>query len=431
MAAPPGWTQLRYRWASGTGTWAQARQWLASAPGRRFENRRFGTAEHLLSIVYQGFPEGLIYVMPYLRDQQVALAGTVNQADPVDGVDVADVADTVDGAPVSWRGVRRSAHAPEADILVVGCSRRRALGLPRERSVLLPFRVHMLLDVVGDAETMHRSVSANERRQFARLRREHGWTCEIGTRVDDLRFFYDRMHLPTMATRHGEETRSTDWDIALRALFRRGMVLFVREGGRRVAGVLCRLEDDGRTLRMRLLGVLDGDEAHYRSGAVKAVYYLTMEWAAGNGVTRIDFSGGDPFPGKGVFQFKRRFHPTIAHPADHFGDRRVYVQVARDTAAVRDFLVATPMFTVDDSDRLVATHFFDGVRPPRRSVRADGPGVHASRDVDLDVFLAGLAPPAVPAGGIGRTAAADPVVADPAVSGVPGGESPARQVIGR
>jgi Acetyltransferase (GNAT) domain len=291
---------------------------------------------------------------------------------------------------VSWREIRAGVDRPPADILLVGCSRRRALRLPGTRSLTLPFRVHLLLGIVGDAKAMLAQVSRNERRQYTKLCREHGWVSEIGTEPADLEFFYERMHLPTMASRHGEEARSTDWDIALHCLFRRGFVLFVSEHDKRVAGVLCRLEDDGRTLRMRLLGALDGDETHYRSGAVKAAYYLTMAWAADNGVTRVDFSGADPFPGRGVYQFKRRFHPVVSHPVDHYQDRRAYLRVTADTPAVRDFLVATPMLTVARSGELTATYFRDGSRAARTDIRADGPGVAATDVIDLDEFLAGL-----------------------------------------
>lgn len=367
----PAW--VRYRWTTGTGGWAGARERWAELPGRRFAHRVLDAAEGRLSLAYQGFPEGTTYVLPYLRDQMAAQAGAVS---------------ATDRRPPTWRQMLRAAHRPTADLLVLGCSRERVRRLPAARSVVLPFRINMTLGI--DAEAVHRGVSGNERRQFAKLRRSHGWTCEAGTEPADLEFFYRRMHLPTMASRHGEEARSTDWDIARRALFRHGLVLFVREGDRRVAGVLARLEDGGRMLRMRLLGVLDGAGEHYRSGAVKAVYYLTMEWAAEHGVTRVDFSGGDPFPGKGVYQFKRRLHPTVSHPADHFRHRRVYLRATRDTPAVRDFLVATPLLTVDASERLVATHFFDGTRPLRSDIRADGPGVHGARAIDLDEFLTGV-----------------------------------------
>ena len=252
---------------------------------------------------------------------------------------------------------------------------------------MLPFRLHLLLDVVGDSDAMYKTVSKNERRQFANLRRRHEWSAEIATGDADFDFFYERMHLPTMDLRHGRDTRSVEKTIAHRALFQQGLVLYVKEGEKRVAGVLIRLEDEAKTVRMRLLGVLDGDESHYWSGAVKAVYYLTMEWAASNGCTLIDFAGCDPFPGRGVFQFKRRFHPRAVHPEDHYRDRRVYLRVARDSPIVRDFLVATPMFATDEQDLVYAVHFADSTRPALTNIRADGPGVHASRTIDLDEFF--------------------------------------------
>ncbi|MFE7776528.1 GNAT family N-acetyltransferase [Streptomyces sp. NPDC057445] len=386
MQAVDSLAMVRYGWAAGTGAWAGLRHHWSSAPGRRYPHVVTTPAGRGPTLAYQGFPEGLTYVLPYLRSQQTGAQGASGRPEER-APGARGGALTTEEAPLGWRRIRRGALSPDADILVIGCSRRRAFALPRTRSLVLPFRVHALLDVVGDAEAMHRSVSPNERRQFANLRRKHRWTYERSTSVEDLRFFYERMHRPTMASRHGEETRSTDWSLALRALFRQGVLLFVNEAGKRVAGVLCRTEDGGRTLRMRLLGVLDGDEAHYASGAAKAVYYLTMEWAAGHGVRRIDFAGADPFPGRGVFQFKRRFRPTIAHPEDHYRDRRVYVRVVRDTCAVRDFLVATPMLTVDEAGRIGATYFQDAGRPARLNIRADCPGVHGSHIVDLDAFL--------------------------------------------
>ncbi|MFF4041068.1 GNAT family N-acetyltransferase [Streptomyces sp. NPDC001816] len=379
-ALPRAATAVRFRWNAGTGPWAAARGCWASALGRRFPHTVTRSAGDRLTLAYQGFPEGLTYVLPYLR-AQLPVPSDERASGPLRP-------ESADVSPLTWREIRRGAGAADADLLVVGCSSRRARMLPRDRSLILPFRVHALIDVVGDPATMLSSVSPNERRQFAQLRRRHEWTYETTDGVDDLRFFYERMHLPTMEIRHGEETRSADWATTRDALFRHGMLLFVNEGGKRVAGVVCRFEERGRALRMRLFGVLDGDETHYRSGAAKAVYYLTVEWAARHGVRCVDLAGGDPFPGKGVFQFKRRLHPTIIHPQDHYRDRRVYVRAVRDTPAVRDFLVATPMLSVDQAGRIVAVYFHDSTRPARFGIRAATSGVHGSRTVDLDEFLA-------------------------------------------
>ncbi|MFJ1765739.1 GNAT family N-acetyltransferase [Amycolatopsis sp. NPDC088138] len=361
--------RARYQWTTGGGAWASLHQKSSGLPGRAMVDQRLAAEDGGLSLRYQGFPEGLKYIVPYPGEQGGLVAEPARRT--------------------GWRAIRDGVAEPGADLLLVGCSARRARRLPAPRSLVLPFRVNLLLDVTADIDTMYRRVSRRQRREFAASRRKHEWTAEISHDEGDLDFFYERMHLPAMSVRHGGKTRSTDRDIALHCLLHKGFLLFVTEGGKRVTGVLCRLDDHGRTLRMRLLGVLDGDETHYRSGAVKAVYYLTMEWAAAHGVTRIDFAGADPFPGRGVYQFKSRFHPVTALPADHHRDRRVYVRINADTPRVRDFLVATPMIAVDDSGRLVATYFRDAVRHERTDIVAEGPGVHATRVIDLDEFLVG------------------------------------------
>ncbi|MEV7097648.1 GNAT family N-acetyltransferase [Amycolatopsis sp. NPDC051045] len=332
-------------------------------------DQRLAAEDGSLSLRYQGFPEGLKYIVPYPGEQGDLVAEPARRT--------------------GWRTIRDGVAEPGADVLLVGCSTSRIRRLPPQRSLVLPFRVNLLLDVSDDIDAMYRRVSRRQRREFAASRRKHEWAGEISRDEADFAFFYERMHLPVMAVRHGGQTRSTDRDVALHCLLRKGFLLFVTEGEKRVAGVLCRLDDRGRTLRMRLLGVLDGDETHYRSGAVKAVYYLTMEWAAANGVSRIDFAGADPFPGRGVYQFKARFHPITTLPTDHYRERRVYVRIEADTPRVRDFLVATPMITVDGSGRLVATYFRDAVRRERTDIAAEGPGVHATRVLDLDEFLVG------------------------------------------
>jgi hypothetical protein len=367
---------LRYHWAAGTGPAGHARHLLASLPGTR--HARALSASDGISLVYQGFADGLTYVLPYL-EEQLAASGAVGTA-------------ALPAAP--WPALRTGAGLPDADLVLTGCSPARARRLPSAASVVLPFRVNLTMPVAGDVLGARASITRDERRKFAKLRRRYGWTCEIGDRDADLDYFYDRMHLPTMAARHGEQTRSMAREVARHGLFRRGFVLFVRQGGERVAGVLCRVDDlgraGGRALRMRLLGVTGGAAEHYRSGAARAVYHLAVDWAAEHGVTRLDFAGADPFPGRGVYQYKRRFHPVVGHARGRDAHRRVHLRVTRDTPAVRDLLAATPMLTTDAAERIVGTYFADRDRPARTDIRLDGSGVDSVRTVDLDDFLAGL-----------------------------------------
>jgi hypothetical protein len=372
------WSQARYRWDHGEGAWAAAHQLSDAALYGRHLRSLLTRTEPRLTVEYRGYAAGGQHVVPFLQEQLERVGSAVTLAEE----------------PLTGWSRPAAAVQPDADIVFTACSSRRAAALPAARSLVLPFRIQQLLDVVPDPEAMVKKVSRNERKQFANLRGKREWSWEAGTRLADLEFFYERMHLPTMGWRYGAAMRSADWDTTLHCLFRRGALFFVNEGGKRVAGALCRYDDGGSVMRMRMLGVLDGDETHYRSGAVKAVWYLAVEWAASNGIRLIDMSGGEPFPGKGVYQFKRRFHPLTALPTDHFGRKRLHLAVRRDSAAVRDFLVATPMLAVDEAGRLSAVHFSDSTRPAHTRIAGKGPGIEECREIDLDEFLTTSRPPA-------------------------------------
>jgi hypothetical protein len=206
------------------------------------------------------------------------------------------------------------------------------------------------------------------------------------------------MHRPTMARRHGPRTRTEPKAVAYECLFRRGPLFFVSEEGRRVAGVLCRWEPRTRTLTTRLLGVLDGDEAHYRSGAFKAAYHLLLEWACGAGVEHVDLHGTEALISKGIFQWKRKFHPRVVLPPNHFARKRVWLHAARDTPAVRRFLVANPVLAMLPQGGIEAVYFRDRERRPRTDLGCSCPGVLRQRELDLDAFLSCDAGPRATAG---------------------------------
>jgi hypothetical protein len=157
-----------------------------------------------------------------------------------------------------------------------------------------------------------------------------------------------------------------------------------------VAGALCAYDGARSTLTTRLLGVAGGDEQHYQSGAFKALYHLISDWCRRHGVRHLDLYAAPAWVGKGLFQWKRRLHPRVTLPPNRYRSLRVRVHVMHDREAVRDFLVATPLLTLDDSrDGLTATWFHDGRRPRRDDIKVGLPGVATERGVDLDDFMYG------------------------------------------
>jgi hypothetical protein len=326
-----------------------------------------------LTLGYAGIDEGFLNVLAFLEQQRERAGGGEARREE---------------AGTSWKALAAGA-LPDADLVAVGCSSRRAAELPRERSLLLPFRLHLVVDVIGDAEAMRRTVSKSERWEFSRNRRRHDWAWEQDDDPRAFDLFYERMHLPTMERRHGARMRTEDKRVAYESIFRRGTLFFVSENGRRIAGALCLWEPATRTITTRLLGVLDGDDEHYASGAFKAVYHLLLEWSCSHGVEHVDFHGTEAFLSKGIFRWKRKFHPRVVLPPNHFADKRLWLHAARDTGAVRDFLVANPAFALAPDGRFEALYFCDRDRPAREDLCWKSPGVRDARRVDLDEFLAG------------------------------------------
>ncbi|MCO4697532.1 GNAT family N-acetyltransferase [Streptomyces sp. RO-S4] len=277
------------------------------------------------------------------------------------------------------------------DLLVVGAEERVLRGLPEQGSVTAPFRLHLVVDVPPSQEELARLISKRERWQFRRDQREHQWVLEEDSSPEALGFFYDRMHLPTMRNRHGDRSRTERPDVARHAVLRHGTLFFLSQAGTRVAGALCHWSKDRRTLTTRLLGVLDGRDEHYRTGAFKALYHHLLRWACEQRVARVDLFGTEAYISKGIFQWKRRLGAHPEWPPNHFATKRVRLYPRRDTPAVRDFLVANPLLRSDASDRLTPVYYADDERPPRLDLSARCPGLAEPEIVHLDTVLGHLA----------------------------------------
>jgi hypothetical protein len=278
---------------------------------------------------------------------------------------------------------------PDADLVAVGCSERQVRTLPGDNALVLPFRMHLSVELSGDG-SWRRGVSKRERQWFNAKSNACDVAVEVADDDESFDFFYDRMHMPTMRLRHGGRTRSESKERAHECLFRRGLLAFATVDGERVAGVLCHRSADRTTLTVRLLGVRDGDQAHHDAGALKVLYHVLLDWADTHGIAKVDFGAVEAWISQGIFQWKRRFGPKVALAPNHCGNLRVWWRARRDTPAVRDFLVANPVFELTGDGRLCAVYFHDDERPPRYDIPFRCANNDASRALHLDEFLAGL-----------------------------------------
>ncbi|GHF51168.1 GNAT family N-acetyltransferase [Streptomyces griseosporeus] len=323
------------------------------------------------SIGYAGLPVGRTNILQLLEHQRTQLGwATVRRTD----------------STLRW-GDLAAGDWPDTDLVVVGAEERVLRHLPEQGSVTAPFRLHLVVDVPPSQEELARLISKRERWQFRRDQREHQWVLEEDSSPEALTFFYNRMHGPTMRNRHGDRSRTEPLDVARYAVLRRGTLFFLSQAGTRVAGVLCHWSKDRRTLTTRLLGVLDGLDEHYRTGAFKALYHHLLRWACEQRVARVDLFGTEAYISKGIFQWKRRLGAHPEWPANHFATKRVRIYPRRDTPAVRDFLVANPLVRTDARGGLTPVYYTDDDRPPRLDLSARCPGLAEPEVVHLDTVL--------------------------------------------
>ncbi len=336
---------LEYRWNNATsGPVPLLRRTLDALSSPVIVRSR--TSSGSLSVTYAGLRDGVRYGLTHIEQQYAKISG-----EPVHR--------TVRRS--SWQEVdellRRRAR--DTDLLVVGAPRRWLRPRRSLHDLVAPMRIHYLVELDQSTEPIRNRIS---RRPLERLRkgeRERRWTLEACS--DDSSFwdFYERMHLPTMRLRHGEHARTESARVAYHCLFRRGLIFFVREGERRVAGALCRIEEDEKKITMRLIGVLDGDEEHYQSNVYVALYALTLEWAQHRGFRSMDLSGSEPFVSKGTYQFKRLFDPTILIPGTHYRDKRLCLVPLASSRIFREFLRRNPLICEASNGELEAVFFED------------------------------------------------------------------------
>ncbi len=328
----------------------------------------------LCTLSYLGLADGLQHALPFFED------------------------------PSAERTVSRRARPRTAglgELVLVGdfagrpgtASERAAWGTPVFQA---PLRVHYRVPVPEEEEHVLSRMNKKDRQRVSSAGRRYGWKLRVvdGREGDtaELDFFLSRMHLPTMHARHEGWVRAEDAEIA-RYLYARGLVFLLHAGADTVAGVLGHWADDG-SLVLRLAGVLDGDQQHYRSSAQLGLYVEVLRWAARHRVPAAEFSGSRPFVSEGLFQFKRKLRPEIVLPASHFRGKQLRAYVHRDTPGVRDLLVANPVISAEPDGSLHVVYFYDAQRQARSDLAWQAEGIAGARRVDLDRLLAGNAPSA-------------------------------------
>jgi hypothetical protein len=325
----------------------------------------------LLSFRYGGFEDGLRYIQPYVEDRLF------------EGTRVSTRLEQL-----TRRELRRREAQEPVDMSIVAGNRSFVRGLPSRQAVIMPFRIHQVVDTSVGWDAVCAKISRREVKRHENWCEEYGYRCSPSTEDSDYFWFYDRMVVPSMEVRYGKRGRNLKREQGYYMIFRHGVLFLVDSHDGRVAGSTSELDRRRKLINARLIGIRDGDQNLRKYGAQNALYHFILEWACTHGFRSVDYQGCEPFLLKGTFQYKKRFATAVRLPPNHYRCVQMRLRAGSDCAQVRDFLANNPVMLVDAAGRLGGGYFYDRQRKPRTDIPYECEGFEFEERIDMDRFFA-------------------------------------------
>jgi hypothetical protein len=205
--------------------------------------------------------------------------------------------------------------------------------------------VNQKIDTSNGWEGVRQRLSRTNRKKTINFESKFGLNCEISQDPKDLGQFYHQMFLPHVRVRFGKFAVVDSFQ-EMRGLFSRGsFLMFVTRGGQRIAGALCRVENQRLTYYRG--GVVNGDEDMLECGAMTAVYYYLLDYAIKNALQELDALGSKPFLNDGVYRYKASWG-AFAEPYEDQYVRTIHYICSGKSHQVASFFHALPTVIINN-----------------------------------------------------------------------------------
>jgi len=202
-------------------------------------------------------------------------------------------------------------------------------------------KVNFVLDLSLVLDEIIKKMSRRRRRDIAKMEK-YGYSYELAETGEALDFFYSKMYVPYIQTRH-HEGAAVDSLHNLKKLFRKGGILFVKRGGEYVAGILYHIT--GKIVHAHCLGIYDGAEQYLKEHAGQASLYFLILWAKNQGFLELDYGPTRPFLSDGTFMYKKEWGMKIRDQPN----QSIYaLKLCNFKKATRDFLLNNPFIFIDE-----------------------------------------------------------------------------------
>jgi hypothetical protein len=167
----------------------------------------------------------------------------------------------------------------------------------------------------------------------------------------DFDFFYNNMYIPYIMNRHGDCGLKVSFE-RMKNSFENGELLFIKQKGKAIAGVIIDYKVMNGTPRTTQLGVLRGDFDYVRKGALIAIYYYTIEYLREKGYKKYSVGLARPFINDGMLNHKLYWGANIVCERS----KAFLLCILSNKKCIKDFLLNNPFICIDKK-RLILENF--------------------------------------------------------------------------
>jgi len=230
----------------------------------------------------------------------------------------------------------------KADIVLVHVHMIFSGFFSRKGFLILPI-VRQNMNISGSWDAFYARLSRGRRRDIHAIKKI-GYVYEVTREPEKFRFFYYKMYLPYILKRHGKSAKPSIF-YELKKGFRNGGLLFVKQDGEYLSGLLYAIYDN--EVHNVCSGTYEGREDYYANGAVQAARYFLTQWSKQQGYKVIDHGLSNPFMKDGVFTYKKEWGMKVKLNKDIIRSSVYALKLCNFGNEVREFLADNPFIFTD------------------------------------------------------------------------------------
>lgn len=244
--------------------------------------------------------------------------------------------ETYIGRLMFWQ-LKRLIKSSNLDLVISEISRISLNHFQTNGGYIIPEWVEMRINIDRPFDELCRE-SVSEFARVARRIRKYNLSYEMLSDDESFNYFYNRMYLPYISKRHGEEALIEDLNIFWKSS-PSPILIFIRENGIVVGGSL--IKKNGDTLKGIRLGLLDGNDEYMRHGVIGAIYYFCVIEGQKMGCNYLDIGGSRPFLNDGLTKYKLGLSAEFAIESSPWKEY-LWLGVKDGSLAANEFLQKNP-----------------------------------------------------------------------------------------